>query len=353
MAATGSEKSFCVLEFHVSKSVITVQRAFRLKFNKDPPSDNSIRTWYKQFSETGCLCKRKSTGRPSTSETSEANVERVRASFIRSPSKSTASAGRKLGMPKTTLWRVLRKRLLLKPYHLQLLQHLSDGDKTRRLDFCLQLQEKMSLDEGFLDKIIFTDEATFHISGKVNRHNVRIWGTENPKAYVEHVRDSPKVNVFCAISREAVYGPFFFTETTVTGMIYLDMLQLWLMPQLLNNDFIFQQDGCPAHYHNEVRQYLNTELPRRWIGRASEEDQHIMLWPPRSPDLTPCDFFLWGYVKEKVFVPPMPHDIAELKDRIVNAINSIKRDMLERVWQELDFRVDVCRITRGAHIEHL
>lgn len=349
MAATGSEKSFCVLEFHSSKSVITVQRAFRLKFHKDSPSDNSIRAWYRQFNETGCLCKRKSTGRPSTSD---AIVDSVRESFIRSPSKSTASAGRELGIPKTTVWRVLRKRLLFKPYHLQLLQHLSDGDKTRRHHFCLELQQKVSLDEGFLEKIIFSDEATFHISGKVNRHNVRVWGSENPHAYVEHVRDSPKVNVFCAISREAVYGPFFFAETTVNGMTYLDMLQLWLMPQLLN-DFIFQQDGCPAHFHNEVRRYLNTTLPRRWIGRASEEDQQLLLWPPRSPDLTPCDFFLWGYVKDKVFTPPMPNDIAELKDRIIIAVNSIERDMLGRVWQELDFRVDVCRVTKGAHIEDL
>jgi hypothetical protein len=49
---------------------------------------------------------------------------------------------------------------------------------------------------------------------------------------MEYVRDSPKVNVFCAVSSCKVYGPFFFAEPTVTGINYLDMLQLWLMPQL-------------------------------------------------------------------------------------------------------------------------
>ena len=58
MAAPG-EKSFCVLEYHTSKSVVTVQRAFRAKCAKDPPTDMTIRAWYKQFTETGCLCKRK------------------------------------------------------------------------------------------------------------------------------------------------------------------------------------------------------------------------------------------------------------------------------------------------------
>ena len=58
MAAPG-EKSFSVLEYHTSKSVVTVQRAFRAKYAKDPPTDTTIRTWYKQFTETGCLCKQK------------------------------------------------------------------------------------------------------------------------------------------------------------------------------------------------------------------------------------------------------------------------------------------------------
>jgi len=75
--------------------------------------------------------------------------------------------------------------------------------------------------------------------------------------------------------------------------------------------------------------------------------------PPRSPDATPCDFFLWGYVKNQVYVPPLPASIPELKVRIRTAIQTITADMLQTVWNELDYRVDVCRITKGAHIEHL
>jgi len=58
MAAPG-EKSFSVLEYHTSKSVVTVQREFRAKYSKDPPTDKTICAWYKQFAETGCLCKQK------------------------------------------------------------------------------------------------------------------------------------------------------------------------------------------------------------------------------------------------------------------------------------------------------
>jgi len=75
--------------------------------------------------------------------------------------------------------------------------------------------------------------------------------------------------------------------------------------------------------------------------------------PPRSPDATPCDFFLWSYVKVQVYIPPLPASIPELKVRIRTAIETITADMLHTVWNELYYRVDVCRITMDAHIEQL
>ena len=75
----------------------------------------------------------------------------------------------------------------------------------------------------------------------------------------------------------------------------------------------------------------------------------LLAWPPRSPDATPCDFFLWGYVKDQVYVPPLPASIPELKVQIRTAIDTITADRLQTVWNELDFHVDVCRITGCAH----
>jgi hypothetical protein len=104
------------------------------------------------------------------------------------------------------------------------------------------LQERLEVD-GFEYRLVFTDEATFHLCGKVNRHNLRFWGTENPRATLQHERDSPKVKVFCAITNRSAFGSFFFAETTVTGCTYLDMLSVWLLPQLEEEvpDFILQQ----------------------------------------------------------------------------------------------------------------
>ena len=72
------------------------------------------------------------------------------------------------------------------------------------------------------------------------------------------------------------------------------MLQPWLMPQLQEDseDFIFQQDRVPPHFHFDVRAHLNANLPGRWIGRDSHNDSPLLTWPPRSPELTPCHFVM-------------------------------------------------------------
>jgi hypothetical protein len=78
-----------------------------------------------------------------------------------------------------------------------------------------------------------------------------------------------------------------------------------------------------------------------------------MWWPPRSPDLTQCDFFWGEFVKDTVFVPSLPADLQDLRSRITAAMALVDRHMLTRVWNEMDYRKDVCRITKGGHIEHL
>ena len=119
-------------------------------------------------------------------------------------------------------------------------------------------------DDTILLRLIFSDEATFHLSGKVSRHNVHIWGLENPHEIVQHEHHSPKINVFSAVSVRKVYGPFFFEGNSVTGNSYLEMLLDWLFPQLNEDseDLIFQQDGAPSHSHNQVRRFLNETLPQ-------------------------------------------------------------------------------------------
>ena len=107
------------------------------------------------------------------------------------------------------------------------------------------------------------------------------------------------------------------------------MLELYVVPQLEEFQpwIIFQQDGAPPHWGSQVRRFLDAAFPNRWIGRDG-----LTPWPPRSPDITPFDFFLWGYVKFKMFSTPVP-DITDLKARLTDAFATITEDMLGNTWR--------------------
>jgi hypothetical protein len=79
----------------------------------------------------------------------------------------------------------------------------------------------------------------------------------------------------------------------------------------------------------------------------------LYFWPPRSPDITPCDFFLWGYIKDRVFVPPLATNLDDLKDRITAEVTSVKEDTLRGIWNELSYRLDVVHAAGGGYIERL
>ena len=129
------------------------------------------------------------------------------------------------------------------------------------------------------------------------------------------------------------------------------VLMQTVFPYVSENDdddsFIFQQDGAPAHYANVVRNALNERLTNRWIGRRGTIE-----WPARSPDLTPLDFFLWGYLKNKVYSKKF-HSLDELKSAIKHEIDELKSntELLKRVCASVTARVRECVEVDGGHFE--
>jgi hypothetical protein len=94
-----------------------------------------------------------------------------------------------------------------------------------------------------------------------------------------------------------------------------------------------------------VRKSLNKTLPNRWIGRDGP-----IPCPPRTPDITPLDFFFWGYVKDQVFRSKIG-SVVELRARINNAVASVTPQMLEKTWRKIQYRLDILRATNGTQIE--
>lgn len=110
---------------------------------------------------------------------------------------------------------------------------------------------------------------------------------------------------------------------------------------------IFQHDGCPAHYHRNIREWLDQHFPNRWIGRGGP-----MPWPARSPDLTPLDFYVWGYMKETVYAVELNFRV-QLVERIQMAAQELRQNISARVTRtELRKRARACIRNRGEHFEH-
>jgi hypothetical protein len=107
----------------------------------------------------------------------------------------------------------------------------------------------------------------------------------------------------------------------------------------------FQQDGAPPHFVRTVRVYLDHTFPGRWIGCSGP-----LPWPPHSPDLTPCDFWLWGMVKERVYSRKI-RDINDLKDRIRTVVSSVPREMCVRALDGTVARWVLCVKHDGEQVE--
>jgi len=91
--------------------------------------------------------------------------------------KSICRAAVELEISRSSIQRMLRKDIKAFPYKLQTVHKLEE-DNDRRVEMCETLFYHYENDPSILDNIWFSDEVVFHLSGRVNRHNTRIWGTK-------------------------------------------------------------------------------------------------------------------------------------------------------------------------------
>ena len=136
------QRIFCVQQFVLSKSIVSVQREFRLKFGDDrqhgaAPSRKIIGHWVRQLRETGSV-QVKSRTRWNTVRSLE-NIQRVRIALERSPRRSVRRHSQPLNLSDGSMWRILRHDLHFHPYKQQIVQELTAAHKALRFRFCQQM----------------------------------------------------------------------------------------------------------------------------------------------------------------------------------------------------------------------
>ncbi|GFU78024.1 uncharacterized protein TNCV_4855021 [Trichonephila clavipes] len=197
---------------------------------------------------------------------------------------------------------------------------------------------------------IYNDEAHFWLNGYVNKQNCRIWSEANPDVYVETPLHPEKLTVWCALWAGGIIGPYFFKNdeghnVTVNGDRSRAMITNFFIPELNNHDvqeLWFQQDGATCHTARATIDLLKDTFGDRLISRFGPVN-----WPPRSWDLTPLDYFLWGCVKSLVYADK-PQTFDHLEDNIRRVIADIRPQIVEKVIENWTSRLDYIRASHGS-----
>ncbi|GFX94261.1 putative transposable element [Trichonephila clavipes] len=196
--------------------------------------------------------------------------------------------------------------------------HQNDHQARRR--FVEWAQNEIAVVPDFHKRILFSDEAHFWLNGYVNKQNCRIWSEANPQVDEGH-------------------------NVTVNGDRYRAIITNFLILELNNHDvqeLWFQQDGATCHIGRATIDLLKDTFGDRLISRFGPVN-----WPPRSCDLTPLDYFLWGYVKSLVY-EDKPQTLDHLEDNIRRVIADIRPQMLQKVIENWTSRLDYIRASRGS-----
>ena len=139
-------------------------------------------------------------------------------------------------------------------------------------------------------------------------------GMKQIHVMLEAVMNSPRVNVWCALSKNCLIESFFFKDDVINGKIYLAMLQSFFIPEAEVKEnpinHIPVRRSTP-YFSSNVRQFFNEHFPNRGIGRGGP-----VRWTPRSPNLAPLALLVWNYVMNKVYTTPV-NDMSDLKERII------------------------------------
>ena len=202
-----------------------------------------------------------------------------------------------VNITKSSFHNIVKEDLQWHPYKIHIVQKLEPRDYERRLRFCRWFAQQ-SRNVRFMPSIVIGDEAIFQMNGTVTTQNVRCYAPKGePPADFKYEKSNcrEKLHVWIGLCGNGqIIGPHFFNRN-VNGRTYREMLETVAFPairyiyQRYNNDFHglwWFQDGAPAHGSLEIRQVL-----RQWFGQRVVALHHQIEWPPRSPDLTPLDFF--------------------------------------------------------------
>ena len=159
-----------------------------------------------------------------------------------------------------------------------------------------------------------------------------------------------------ALSTQGIIGPIWFVDdenetTTINAERYMGVLKQFFVKLKRKHVDVdsqwFMQDGATPHTANCTLQWLRSKFQDRIISRRTTVE-----WAPHSPDMNPCDFYLWGYLKA-VSYRGKPADLEELKQAVEETVRGIPMATCKAIIANFAKRVERCLAVNGTHFEHM
>jgi len=193
--------------------------------------------------------------------------------------------------------------------------------------------------------------------GHVNSKNNIFWGSTPPEHCLQMPLHSVKCTTWVAISKHGIIGPFWFQDdnewsVAINTERYVQVLGKFWTALGRRRGIVrvfqwFQQDGATPHSLHESLAWLQQRFPDRLISRRCDPQ-----WSPHSPGWKPPDFYLWGYLEDRVY-ENNPQTIPDLKTAITAATRAIPREKCGRVIENFARRIQMCLQRREANLEHI
>ena len=141
---------------------------------------------------------------------------------------------------------------------------LSAGDRERRLEFCNRMKRMVEEREINIGIIIFRDESHIYLRGFMNKQNFRKGSRTKPEDVYEKPLHPPKVTVWCGLSSNKIYGPYFFEDPErnprmVTTDTYIEMVNMMFVNDIYPDQW-FQQDRATAQTSLRAREWLTNQF---------------------------------------------------------------------------------------------
>ena len=340
---TPAEKMFvCNLKI-AGEKYPSISNQFTQKFGKLPPSRSGVFRLVKKLKDkfTVLDLRKGRSGRKVTIRKPR-NIASVRRSLERAATRALGVPGpsaRRHDQPikKSSYNNITLKDLKLKPYKILRLHKVTNQQTRARLRMGRLLVRKPF---SWFENLCVSDEAWFTLSGHVfNRQNTVCYspsGQGTPEQWVSQASQSQeKVMVFCLLHGSGQkFGPFFLEDGgRVNQFSYRELLEDMVFPLMKQRlglakfrRVVWQQDGAKPHQARMVMEWLDSIFGDNMLAIKSLRGDS---WAPYSPDCNPCDFFLWGFLKEKVY-QPLPTTMSALKRKIKSEFGKIPELMVKK-----------------------